>query len=308
MTTESNAQQLFPEMGPIDHLEPRTRRLLDKPDDVRIRAILRDRLVRYPALEAVADDAAWMAVEPRSVRARGLIVCGERNNGKTAMARYIQRRFGDYETQGKPTVVQISMSGVRDSRTFYGLIMEELGSPARISHRIADRQNLVVRLLRSVNCHLLILDEVQDITLGSEREQIHALEGLKQLMNKLQVNILAFGNDRAGEAFSADRDMAERFEQLQLPVWQADATLVNFLATYERLLPLKRASSLASPETVTYLAKECGGLLGHIVKRVQNAAISAIMDGSEAITKSHLAAGKMRPLGCPLVPTHRRVA
>jgi len=66
------------------------------------------------------------------------------------------------------------MSGVRDARSVYGRIMEALGSPARISHRLSDRELLVQRLLRDADCRLLILDEVQDIVLGSEREQLPA--------------------------------------------------------------------------------------------------------------------------------------
>src|SRR3546814_9866650 len=71
---------------------------------------------------------------------------------------------------------------------------------------------------------------------------------------------------------------------LTLPLWKADNTLANFLSAYERLLPLEKASNLASRDKVAFLAKTGEGVLGKIVNRVKNAALVAITDGSKQIT------------------------
>lgn len=250
-----------------------------------------------PALDQVAAEADWMIHEPRQTRARGLIVCAS-NNGKTSLAKLIHDRYNDYHRVDQPCILRISMSGVRDARSVYGRIMEELGSPARISHRFSDRELLVQRLLRDVDCRLLILDEAQDILLGSEREQQRALEGIKLLMNELKLPILAFGAEKAGQAFNSDGHLVARFQQFTVPTWTADTTLANFLATYERFLPLRAPSRLAAPDKLAFLAKVGEGTLGNIVKRIKNATLTAIAEGCDCVTLELLRKAVTRPSVC----------
>lgn len=283
-------------------LHPTAERMLDAPVHARMAMIIEDKTVFYPALQYIVNEAEWMIHEPRQTRARGLVVSASRGNGKTSLAKLIHERYQGYDSPDLPCALRISMSGVRDARSVYGRIMEELGSPARISHRLSDRELLVQRLLRDVDCRLLILDEVQDILLGSEREQQRALEGIKFLMNELSLPILAFGTEKAGHGFGSDPHLDARFSQYTMPNWQADNTLANFLATYERVLPLRKASNLASKEKLALLAKIGGGVLGKIVTRIQNAALAAISDGTESISLDLLKKAVSRPTSCLVRP------
>ena len=283
-------------------LHPAAEKALQASTRDRMAMTIRDHVIHYPALDQIRTEAEWMVYEPRQTRARGLVVMANRGNGKTSLAKLIHRQFAAYESPDLPCVLRISISGVRDPRAFYGRILEELGSPARISHRLSDRELLVQRLLREVDCRLLILDEVQDVLLGSEREQQRALEGIKLLMNELSLPILAFGTEKAGLGFSADPHLQARFTQFAMPTWKADNTLANFLAAYERLLPLKEASNLAAGDKLAFLVKMSEGVLGKIVARVQNAALAAIVDGSEHIKLEHLKTAVTRPAMCSLRP------
>lgn len=289
---------------PGSRLHPAAERALQALPRDRIEMVIRDHVIHYPALNSILTAAEWMVYEPRQTRARGLIVVANRGNGKTSLAKLIHSRFNAYDTPEMPCVLRISICGVRDARSLYGRILEELGSPARISHRLSDRELLVQRLLREVDCRLLVLDEVQDVLLGSEREQQRALEGIKLLMNELSLPILAFGTDKAGQGFGADPHLQARFTQLAMPIWKADNTLASFLATYERLLPLKEASNLAAGDKIAYLSQVSQGVLGKIVTRVQNAALAAISDGSERITLEGLKSAVTRPSICGLRPAN----
>ena len=312
MTTENNDSNQTPanarvtsmqvEPSPASRLHPLAERLLRASDLERAAFVIQDLTIRYPALEQVAAEAEWMIHEPRQTRARGLIVCAGKDNGKTSLAKLIHDRFNDYHHVDLPCVLRISMSGVRDARSVYGRIMEELGSPARISHRLSDRELLVQRLLRDVDCRLLILDEVQDILLGSEREQQRALEGIKLLMNELRLPILAFGAEKAGQAFNSDGHLAARFAQFTMPTWKADGTLANFVATYERFLPFGKPSNLAAQDKLGYLAKVGDGILGNIVRRIKNAALLAIAEGNDCITLDTLKKAVARPSVCLVMP------
>lgn len=301
-TTSTSATPPVTTHSCSSRLHPAAEKALQAMPRDRMAMAIQDRVVHYPALDQIINEAEWMVYEPRQTRARGLVVVANRGNGKTSLARLIHGRFDAYDSPDLPCVVRISISGVRDARSLYGRILEELGSPARISHRLSDRELLVQRLLHEVDCRLLILDEVQDVLLGSERDQQRALEGIKLLMNELSLPILAFGTDKAGQGFGADPHLQARFTQFTMPTWKADNTLANFLATYERLLPLKEASNLAAQDKVTYLAKLSDGVLGKIITRVQNAALAAIVDGTERITLASLKTAVARPATCGLRP------
>lgn len=106
----------------------------------------------------------------------------------------------------------------------------------------------------------------------------------------------------AGHGFRSDGHLAARFSTFTMPGWTADATLADFLATYERFLPLRKPSDLSSPDKVKALAKIGGGVIGKIVTRIQNAALAAIADGTECISKDHLIKAASRPLACMMTP------
>lgn len=269
--------------------------LLDTPVEQRAHAILQDRVIQYPKFKEILQQAHWMFLEPPTIRSRGLIVQADCNNGKTALAYLMDRRFQPLDEGMGPCAISISMSGVRDARTVYGRILDKLGGPVRVSHKISDRERVVLSLLERVHCRLLILDEVQDLTFGSERDQQRVLQAIKTLMNALRMPVLALGTSKVGHWFRSDPHLAARFSETSLPSWKADKTLATFLATYERYLPLKLPSDLAERDKVIFLAKCSGGLLGAIVARIQNAALMALAQGEEAITLAHLQAAEFRP-------------
>lgn len=269
--------------------------ILDAPLRQRALAILQDRVIQYPKFKEILQQAHWMFLEPPTIRARGLIVQADCNNGKTALAYLMDRRFQPQDGGAGPCAISISMSGVRDARTVYGRILEKLGGPVLVSHRLSDREPVVLSLLEKTNCRLLILDEVQDLTFGSEKDQQRVLQSIKTIMNALRLPVLALGTSKAGHWFRSDPHLAARFGETHLPVWKADRSLAAFLATYERYLPLKEASNLHEREKVAFLAKTGEGKLGAIVARVQNAALMALEQGEESITLAHLQAAEFRP-------------
>ena len=295
----------FAPVQPTTRLHAEAAEVLNGTVVERTRVVLKDRLIRYPAMIAIQQEAEWLFHEPRRVRARGLVVSSKAGNGKSSLAQAIHRRLSGLRGESLSGVLTISIAGVRDARAVYGRIMEELGSPARVSHRMSDREMVVTRLLRAVDCRLMILDEVQDVLLGTEREQRRALEAIKFLMNELSLPILAFGTERAADGFSSDAHLAARFAERSLPRWKPDDTLANFLGTYERFLPLPEPSELGSAEKVEFLSKIGNGVLDAIVQRVQNAALHAIASGAPRVTLALLEQATSRPGPCPIGQSER---
>lgn len=62
----------------------------------------------------------------------------------------------------------------------------------------------------------------------------------------------------------------------------------RFLHAFEKLLPLKRASSLAQRDLVQFVLAATGGLTGAVAHLLTRAAEIAIRDSSERISLTHL--------------------
>jgi hypothetical protein len=143
---------------------------------------------------------------------------------------------------------------------------------------------LVHKLAEECGLRLIVIDEIQDILIGSLRQQQLALEAIKALMNKLQVSIIALGTPDAKHAMSANKHLRARFEDATLPLWKADAYLAHFLEAFESTLPLRERSCLSSLDTMRCLVKISSGVLAAIVERVARAAALAVESGQEHIT------------------------
>jgi hypothetical protein len=281
------------------HIDPSVYSLLGESDSTRIQYIMKDRIIMYTQFKRIANQVGWMMREPIRTRARGLVVRGEPGFGKTTLGEFIQsrypRRLDKATKKPLPFAVTISMSGARDARTIYNRILETLKVPVAAYYRVADRELTVLRVLREINCRMLVLDEAQDIVNGSEREQIRALEAVKLLTNELHFPIVALGTKDIESIFRADEHLAARFSSTSLPGWKRNGELLDFLAAYERTLPLRRPSGLASPVLVKALLKQSDGVLDHILRVLRFAAVYAIESGEERITLANIAAAEEFP-------------
>lgn len=268
------------------HLSPEALAVIDEPDHVRIAFMRHERFVVHPAVAEVLNEAAWM-IGSESPRAPGLIVSARPGSGKTQLARRLQKIYParENEAAGMPVtpVIVISMSGAHDAKAVYGRVLDELRVPVSTSTSANAREGLVLDVLRRVGCRLLVLDEAQDILHGTRREQQRVLEGLKLIMNSLNLPIMAFGTEPAGKAFMSDEHLAARFREMKLPSWKRDEALAGLLKTVHGFLPLRKPSSLMSESVVEKLLKHSGGVLSPLMRLIQDSAIHAISDGREHV-------------------------
>ena len=85
-----------------------------------------------------------------------------------------------------------------------------------------------------------------------------------------------------------DAQMSSRFPPTELPRWGESDEFRRFLHAFERLLPLKKPSSLAQRDVVEFVLAATGGLTGAIAQLLTHAAELAIRDGSERVGLTHL--------------------
>jgi hypothetical protein len=281
-----------------NHLSPEAAKVLDAPRDVRAAFVARDLLVRYPAFDAMVERARALALAPVRTRAQGLVLSAKSNNGKTTLANSIHSALSKISDANRPIALSIDVGGATDGKTIYGRILDAPGSPARISHRLNDRELILTHILKTQRVRLLILDELQDITTGNERDRQRVLMCIRYLMNNMQLQVLGLGTETAFQTLSANSHLAARFREVSLPKWRADATLARFLATFERYLPLPAPSNLSSPGTLKLLAKVGQGSIGTIIDRLRDAAHWAIAEDLPSITPDLLERAILPPAEC----------
>jgi hypothetical protein len=258
-----------------------------------IRSVFSPCFVEHPTAALVLNEVDWLVKRPRPDRAQGIIVSGPPKSGKTAIASAISSLHGE-------RVLSIQGGGSRSVLGFYARMLAALDSPHRPSHRESDREALVVRLIKARDIRLLIIDEVQDIASGDDRNKPRVLEVIKLLMNTSRLAIVAFGTEGAASPFRTDDHLLARFRLVEMGAWVPSDCLASFLNALESRLGLPKKSNLADPDRMKLICEKADGQLGDIVEVVRNSAVWAIVSGSACINEEHIALSDRMPPNCPL--------
>jgi hypothetical protein len=155
---------------------------------------------------------------------------------------------------------------------------------------VAHKQVQVLRILKGVGLRMLIIDEVHNVLTGPVNKQRHFLNVLKYLGNDLQIPLVGLGTKEALRAVQADPQLANRFEPAALPTWQLNQEFQMLLASFEQVLPLRKASRLADEQIARQLLMLSEGSLGELSVLLTSAAVYAVQSGVERIDKKVLAA------------------
>lgn len=199
---------------------------------------------------------------------------------------FLRDRFQAVER--KRQIVSMQMPPLPDQRRFYSALLFEIGAPHSPKAGVSVLEGLTRTLLRAMKPRMLIVDEVHHLLAGNYREQRAALNLLKYLANDLKMSVVLVGTADAVVALQTDSQMSSRFAPVELPRWSESEEFRRFLHAFEKLLPLKRPSSLAQRNLVQFVLATTGGLTGAVAQLLTLAAEVAIRDSSERISLSHL--------------------
>jgi hypothetical protein len=279
-------------MDELDHLSPAAQELARQLDETRIDRILADRWIGYTRAVQAVDKLQWLLRHPKRLRMPNLLIVGPTNNGKTMITEKFRRDHGgaaSSDAQGDVIpVLRVQMPNAADPRRFYHSILATLGAPERPTDTLAKKEQQAVHLLRNTRVQLLIIDEIHNVLAGSAVQLNQMLNLLRYLGNELQIPLVAVGVKEALQAIHSDDQLANRFEPFPLPRWKHDEELHNLLASFERVLPLRRRSFLTNPVFVRRIVALSEGILGEIVTLLTRAAERAVRTGTECIETAAL--------------------
>ncbi|QNH62782.1 TniB family NTP-binding protein [Hymenobacter sediminicola] len=258
----------------------------------RIHFIQSNRWIKYPAAERILERLEELLVHPKIARMPNLLLVGETNNGKTLLLKKFCQQHKPYATPGDEKMVRpvitVEAPPKPDEKQFYRRLLDQLNAPYRLADRMDRMERQVFHVMQHLNARMLIIDEIQNLLAGSSTSQRVFLNVLKGMANELQIIIVAAGTMEARNAMSADPQMANRFVQKFLPKWHYAEDYLRLLASFERLLPLRKASGLSEPAIAERIYAMSEGTIGEISAVITAAAVAAIRSGKEHIDRKLL--------------------
>ncbi|MFI6056130.1 TniB family NTP-binding protein [Streptomyces violascens] len=274
----------------LAHLRPAAQQIARLPDAERLRYVRADRWIGYPrateALERLETLLAW----PAKQRMPNLLLIGPTNNGKSMIVEKFRRSHPpiSHPDREQIPVLAVQMPSEPTVIRFYTALLAALGAPVRSRYRLADLEQTVLRLLRSAEVQMLVIDELHNVLGGSGDKRREFLNLLRYLGNELRIPLVGVGTRDAYLAIRADDQLENRFAPLTLPRWEADEDACSLLASFAASFPLRRASPIASTEMASYLLTRSEGTIGELAHLLTDASVVAIESGEEAITQRTL--------------------
>lgn len=271
-------------MADYQHLAPQTGSVVERAAEERIRFLRLPVWIGYGRAHAILAGLDALVAHPSMHRMPNLLIVGRTNNGKTMIIdRFLesQKRRRAVPPEVVP-IVSIQAPPKPEEIRFYGEIVKALTGGTTDSGT-AQAQLQVVTLLRAARTQMLIIDEIHHILAGHIRLQSVFLNALKYLSNELRIPIVAVGTKDALRAIQTDPQMANRFEPAPVAKWVLDEEFRRLLASFEKVLPLRRPSGLAMGHLPLHLLAMCEGQIGELRAVLVEAAIAAITTGKEVI-------------------------
>ncbi|MEP0986026.1 TniB family NTP-binding protein [Ekhidna sp.] len=261
-------------------------------DEQRVENIKKFKWIGYSLAQKTIAEFENLLTYPRSHRMPNILLVGDSNNGKTAILnRFIKKNesFVDENTgELRVPALMIQAPPEPDEKRFYNSILEELFAPIKSSEKPSIRQQRVIHLLKRTDTKVLVIDEIHHILAGTMTRQRVFLNVLKYLSNELKISLVCAGTRDAFNAIQTDPQLANRFNPKVIKKWKNDEEFLRLLASFERILPLKKNSQLIESGIAMKVLAMSEGLIGEIAKILELSAILAIESGIEKITKSVL--------------------
>ncbi|PRX99000.1 TniB protein [Allonocardiopsis opalescens] len=277
---------------PVDlsHLHPAAQQIARLPDAERLRYVRADRWIGYPRAVAALERLETLLAWPSKQRMPNLLLIGPTNNGKSMIVEKFRRSHPPVSRPDREEfpVLVVQMPSEPSVGRFYTALLAALGAPLRARYRVADLEQLVLRLLRSAGVRMLVIDELHNVLGGRGDTRREFLNLLRYLGNELRIPLVGVGTRDAYLAIRSDDQLENRFAPLTLPRWEADADARSLLASFAASFPLRRPSPIVSAEMATYLLTRSEGTIGELTHLLTDAAVAAIESGEEAINQRTL--------------------
>ncbi|HSI44481.1 MAG TPA: TniB family NTP-binding protein [Methylotenera sp.] len=267
-------------MSDYKHLSESACEVMNLSNQERIHHILKDRWVGYDRANELLTKLDDLIAHPKVERMPNMLIIGDSNNGKTRLINYFASKNPAHDNPSGENisvpVLLLEAPSNGDINHLYKKILDILISPYKPNTKSDALEEQVIKVLSKIDLGIIVIDEIHNLLTGSAREQRHFLTALKSLGNLLQVPIVGVGTEEAFRAFLTDPQISNRFVAERLAKWKLDNQFLRFLASIERIIPLRDSSNLIEKDIATKIYAMTEGLIGEISTLLNKAAVWAI--------------------------------
>lgn len=260
---------------------------LDKlTEEERVQIFGSEKWIGYPKANDILGKMQDLLNQPKTHRMKNLLVVGESNNGKTAIIKRFEELNPITEDDYGDTIWPVLYAECPpspDEKRLYIEILDAIGILFKPSSHVDVLRTMLLKSMARLNIRMLILDEIHNILAGHPTRQRQMLNTIKMLGNKLKIPVVAAGTKDSFSAIQSESQLANRFMPAVLTPWKINSDFQKLLASFEKLLPLKKQSGLASKEMTIKIHTMTGGVIGEVSNLLVEATAAAIRSGKECI-------------------------
>ena len=275
----------------LSHLHPAAREIARLPAGERLQYARADRWIGYTRATEALSQLEALSAWPSRQRMPNLLLTGPTNNGKSMIIEKFRRSHPpvSHPDREEIPVLVVQMPSDPSVGRFYTALLAATGAPLRAGHpRLADLEQLALRVLRASGVRVLVIDELHNLLSGRGDRRREFLNLLRFLGNELRIPLVGVGTREAYLAIRSDDQLENRFAPFTLPRWEAGPEACSLLASFAASFPLRRPSPIATPEMAGYLLTRSEGTIGELARLLTDAAVAAIESGEEAISQRTL--------------------
>jgi len=227
---------------------------------------------------------------------RGLIVSGLPATGKSTALKQLGRTHElmvreRYPGTGRIPVVYVTTPPKGSPRKLAMEFARFLGlPPVRRGQNTTDIADAVCQVLIDARVDLVLVDEIHNLNLATSAGEDMS-DHLKYFTEHLPATFAYAGvNVERSGLFTGVRgkQIAGRCVLVHTGPFPCQAEWASLLATLDAALRLHRHRPGTLPKLSKYLHQRTGGMIGSLSHLVRAAALTAVMDGTEQITRTLL--------------------
>jgi hypothetical protein len=267
-------------------------------DDDRIAHHSRLLVIQTPAVRDVVTTGRRLAHMNRSARygRSGLIVSGPARTGKTTAITQLGKTIEVIHRRRYPgcgediPVVYITVPPAATPRMIAAEFARFLGIPLTRQANITDVIEAVCGVCADTRATAILVDEIHNLNIAT-RTGAEASDTLKYFSERIPATFVLAGInvERAG-LLSGPRgeQIAGRYSMVRTGPFPRDAQWATLIAAIEGSLRLHGHQHGSLPDLASYLHQRTGGMIGSLLWLVRSAAIQAVIDGTEKITRKSM--------------------
>lgn len=270
------------------HLNAHVAALIHEDVPTRKRFLRSSRFIPHEQVNAINETFEQLLADEDEVRPRCCMLLGASFMGKSTLIEEFARRHPaedqpDGHSAYVPVITVQYPDRVREG--IYPEILRRLNAHLPVSASGSRVRDTCLKLLQTVGCRLIIIDELNNLMLGTQAARAEGLSTIKYLINEFKRPVIVAGTVDCGRAIHSDVQMASRFRKTHtLRPFRGGREWSKVLVAFEASLPLRKPSKLHGAEMAQLLLSKTDGYMGHLSDLLTEAANYALDEGVECIS------------------------